>query len=154
MTEHITGGCQCGAVRYVLSERPEAEFCHCGMCRRATGGAFAALATVPKASLQWTRGEPAVFRSSTAAERRFCAACGTPLLFSYDASRSIDVTIGSLDDPELAGPLRMHFAVEHRLSWVAICDDAKQIRLSDYRESPAHQPEFRSLQASPTGEGA
>ena len=148
MSEVITGGCQCGAVRYALSKAPEAEFCHCRMCQRATGGIFGALATLPKADFRWTRGEPGFFASSTVAKRGFCAACGTPLTFAYNDSDNMDVTIGSLDDPEVAGPNRMHFAVESRVSWAPICDGARQQRLDEYAESPVHQPGYQSFQSA------
>ncbi len=152
MGELITGGCQCGAVRYALTRPPKAGFCHCRMCQRATGGVFGALATAPKADFSWTRGEPSFFESSTAAKRGFCARCGTPLTFAYNDSASLDVTIGSLDDPEVAGPNQMHFAVESRVSWAPICDGAPQQRLDDYRESPVHQPGYQSFQAPAGGD--
>lgn len=147
----ITGGCQCGAVRYALSEPPRAEFCHCRMCQRATGGVFGALAAVPKASVSWTAGPPSFFASSTAAARGFCSACGTPLSFAYHESDNLDVTIGSLDDPEVAGPNRMHFAAESRVSWAPICDGAPEQRLDEYTDSPVHKPGYRSFQA-PVGD--
>ena len=155
MSAVMTGGCQCGAVRYELDQQPEAEFCHCGMCRRATGGAFAALAGVPKAAFRWTKGTPKAFDSSTAARREFCGDCGTPLTFVYHAGKSLDVTIGSLDDPEAAGPLKLEFTVESRLSWVAPTDGARQQRLDEYNEAPPFQPGFKSHQVhpSPGGEG-
>ena len=28
----LTGGCQCGGVRYALYAEPEADLCHCRMC--------------------------------------------------------------------------------------------------------------------------
>ncbi len=43
----MTGGCQCGAVRYALFEMPELTICHCRMCQKAVGGPFAALCKVP-----------------------------------------------------------------------------------------------------------
>ena len=40
----LTGGCQCGALRYHVAAGPAfASICHCRMCQRATGGPFAAL---------------------------------------------------------------------------------------------------------------
>lgn len=147
MSGEITGGCQCGSVRYALTEAPEAEFCHCGMCRRATGGAFAALATVPKTAFRWTRGTPKAFDSSTAARREFCGDCGTPLTFTYHAGESMDVTIGSLDDPEAAGPLKLEFTVESRLSWIAPTEGARQQRLDEYKDAPVFQPGYQALQA-------
>ena len=40
VTPVMTGGCQCGAVRYALNAQPEGSFCHCRMCQRASGGPF------------------------------------------------------------------------------------------------------------------
>ena len=122
MTAPITGGCQCGAVRYAF-EGPltGASLCHCRMCQRAVGNVFAALVGGPRARLAWTSGGPAFFKSSTVATRGFCSACGTPLTFEYDAADRVSVTIGSLDDPELA-PIEAHYGVESRVSWLKLCD--------------------------------
>ena len=99
-TDVITGGCQCGAVRYaLLSEPTGASICHCRMCQKAFGNYFAPLTGVPNADLVWTRGAPGVFKSSEAVERGFCRDCGTPLTFRYVARDRISVSIGSLDEP-------------------------------------------------------
>lgn len=112
-----SGGCQCGAVRYATyAPLDGAHLCHCRMCQKAVGGPFAAFAGVDLADFAWTRGEPAVFASSTAAIRHFCAACGTPLTFHYLAKTRISVTLGSLDHPEEVPPLG-HYGAEARLAW-------------------------------------
>lgn len=117
-TPVLTGGCQCGAVRYALFAAPErTHLCHCRMCQRAMGNAFAALAPVRKTDIAWTCGVPAMFRSSPVAERGFCSACGTPLSFGYLESEWIDVTLGSLDEPERVAP-EFHYGVESRLTWL------------------------------------
>ena len=67
----LTGGCQCGAVRYALYAEPDVGICHCRMCQKATGGLFLASAGVPLAQFAWTKGEPAVFQSSSVAERGY-----------------------------------------------------------------------------------
>lgn len=113
-----TGGCQCGAVRYATYAAPEGSVCHCRMCQKATGGFFAALAKIDKADLVWTRGQPASFRSSPASCRDFCATCGTPLTFRFLDAVHMEVTIGSLDHPELAAP-KLNFGVESRLPFIA-----------------------------------
>jgi hypothetical protein len=113
----MTGGCQCGAVRYALYETPESTVCHCRMCQKAVGGPFAALAKVPLAAFAWTRGEPGSFQSSSAAERHFCAACGTPLTFHFLDGDAIEVTTGSLDTPAEV-PITKNFGVEARLPWI------------------------------------
>jgi hypothetical protein len=86
------------------------------MCQKAVGGPFAALAPVLLEDFSWTRGEAGVFRSSTAAYRHFCPACGTPLTFGYGAKPWIAVTIGSLDEPGRVPPVRQ-YGIESRLDW-------------------------------------
>ncbi|MBK8173800.1 MAG: GFA family protein [Rhodospirillales bacterium] len=114
----LTGGCQCGNVRYALFAPPEGtHLCHCRMCQKAVGGPFAALAPVRLEDFAWTRGVPATFQSSSLAARDFCVACGTPLTFRYLEKEWIDVTLGSLDRPGDAPPVR-HFGVEARLPWL------------------------------------
>lgn len=114
----LTGGCQCGAVRYALYARPEGtHLCHCRMCQKAVGGPFAALAPVRHEDFAWTRGQPGVFRSSSIALRDFCQACGTPLTFRYAEDDRIDVTIGSLDQPAEAPP-GVLYGVESRVPWL------------------------------------
>jgi hypothetical protein len=112
-----TGGCQCGAIRYaLLSEPTDPHICHCRMCQKAFGSFFAPLTGVPLADFAVTRGTLAIFRSSDAAERGFCASCGTPLTFHYVGSPRIAVSIGSLDQPELVPP-RTEYGTEARMPW-------------------------------------
>ena len=70
----ITGGCQCGAVRYRCEALGRASICHCRMCQKAFGAFYGPLVT--SIGLQWTRGEPSHFKSSNKVRRGFCAACG------------------------------------------------------------------------------
>ncbi len=143
----LAGGCQCGAVRYVLYAEPKSTFCHCRMCQKATGGVFAALCMVTKADLEWTKVEPAYYASSTVAKRGFCPTCGTPLTFAYDDKDRIEVTTGSLDDPAAVG-LVEHFGVESKMPWLKLCDGLPERRTQDVKGSPVHGPDFASNQAS------
>ena len=122
-TVKLTGGCQCGAVRYALSTMPRAAApCHCRMCQKASGGPFMVFAGVPSKFFALTRGMPAIFESSEIAERGFCRNCGTPLTYHLKNSERISVTVGSLDDPESIAPSEQH-GVESKLSWVATLHD-------------------------------
>lgn len=119
----ISGGCQCGAVRYALHEAPSrTHYCHCRMCQRALGNAFALLTGVHRDKLAWTRGTPAFFASSSLARRGYCRDCGTPLSFGYDHAQWLYVTVGSLDQPARVTPER-HFGIESQLPWLHL-DDA------------------------------
>lgn len=112
----VTGGCQCGAIRYRLSVRPKVSVCFCRMCQKAVGNYFGAFAGVALGELAWTGGEPALFASSEAAERGFCASCGTPLTLAYRGSGRISVTAGNLDDPSAFPPVLAH-GIEGRPAW-------------------------------------
>ena len=66
----LTGGCQCGAVRYELTARPRgSSICHCRMCQKAGGAPFMAFTGTGPKHFAFTRGAPrstAVRRSPSA----------------------------------------------------------------------------------------
>ncbi|MFT4253969.1 MAG: GFA family protein [Caulobacter sp.] len=114
----LSGGCQCGAVRFRVEGEPgRASICHCRMCQKAFSGPFGALVTVEVANLAWTRGERSVFQTSDAIKRGFCAACGSPLTFEWSAEK-IDLAVFAFDDPSAVAPV-VQLAVETRPAWVA-----------------------------------
>lgn len=97
----VTGGCQCGAVRFRVDRLENPSICHCRMCQKAFGGFYGPLVTAH--GLVWTRGLPKQFHSSNMVKRGFCENCGTPL--TYDYGDLPEVAIGALDSPEMAAPL-------------------------------------------------
>jgi hypothetical protein len=118
MSKTQTGGCQCGRVRYRAElESDDAYLCHCRMCQRATGGFAAAFVNLPKAAILWSH-EPEWYQSSPIARRPFCAQCGTPLGFAFLDSDTMDLTLGSFDNPGEFHPVA-HFGAEHMLeAWL------------------------------------
>ena len=111
MNEAMTGGCQCGRIRYTAEvENFDAYLCHCRMCQRATGGVSIAFKGFKAADVVWEQGSD-WYQSSPIARRPFCAQCGTPLGFQYMGSDKIDLTVGSFDDPSRFVPIA-HFGVE------------------------------------------
>jgi hypothetical protein len=110
--EQVTGGCQCGRVRYEVGiDNDEAYLCHCRMCQRATGGVSIAFKNVKKADIRWVSAEPQWYQSSPIAHRPFCETCGTPFGFAFPDSENMDLTVGSFDDPDRFTPT-MHFGAE------------------------------------------
>ena len=105
MAEAMTGGCQCGRVRYTARiASDDAYLCHCKMCRHATGGASIAFVNVPLHDVTWDS-EPDWYQSSPIAKRPFCSRCGTPLGFAFlEEGKNIDLTVGSFDRPERFKP--------------------------------------------------
>src|SRR5262245_30288785 len=85
-----TGGCSCGAVRYVVRGEPtEIGICHCTSCRKETGSVFMAYADWPPDAFE-TTGEVKTFDG-----RSFCPACGSRLYSLSDGQ--VEIKIGTLD---------------------------------------------------------
>jgi hypothetical protein len=101
MTAAITGGCQCGAVRFRAERLGRAAICHCRMCQKQFGSFYGPFVT--GIGVTWTRGAPKHFQSSNAGRRGFCSDCGTPLTF--ESAESLELAIGALDDPSAAAPV-------------------------------------------------
>jgi hypothetical protein len=118
----MSGGCQCGLVRYTANIDPEqAYLCHCRMCQRATGGVSIAFIGMAKSDILW-ESEPDWYASSVIAKRPFCSRCGTPLGFAFDNGDGMDITVGSLDDPYGIEP-HWHFASEKiHEAWIDTSD--------------------------------
>ncbi|WP_242137213.1 MULTISPECIES: GFA family protein [unclassified Sphingomonas] len=134
MTEAMTGGCQCGRIRYsVAIENDDAYLCHCRMCQRATGGVSIAFKNVKIANVTWER-EPDRYRSSPIAQRGFCSACGTPLTFEFlEPGETMDLTVGSFDEPGRFVP-RHHFSPE---TWHAAWLDTKDLPTTRVADNPS-----------------
>jgi hypothetical protein len=117
MSQGLTGGCQCGAVRYEMPEPRWVTICHCRMCQRASGQPFMAFAGGPADTIRWTRGAPTVFQSSDVAERGFCKLCGTPLTYGRKAAGTLSVTLGSLDEPASLAPTLQN-GIQRKAPWL------------------------------------
>jgi hypothetical protein len=100
------GGCLCGAVRYRVSGEPvAATLCHCGDCRRASGGTNVAWAVFDKDKFEWLAGEPADYSSTPGIHWLFCRDCGSTVGYRRsERPQHMDVTTGTLDDPHRFSP--------------------------------------------------
>jgi len=88
MSDEMTGGCACGAIRYELTESPLiVHACHCRDCQRVTGGPFVINVWIEAQYVKATGAEPASFRLSGGSGKHhdvfFCATCGTYVWSRY-----------------------------------------------------------------------
>jgi hypothetical protein len=103
MSSSLSGGCTCGAIRYVCARAPLAMLnCHCRDCQRSSGAPFASGVIVQVADTQIT-GTPKSYAvraaSGQLATRSFCADCGAPLFtYSDTAPGVMSIRFTSLDD--------------------------------------------------------
>ena len=95
--EKAAGGCHCGAVRYkAFGVADEMDACHCGVCRKISGGPLLARDV---ARLEYQEGTPVGrYRSSDWAERTFCQKCGSVLAWHMVGGGYTVVAAYSLDE--------------------------------------------------------
>ena len=118
-SEKWTGGCQCGAVRYEFTVRPDNPcICHCRMCQKQFGNFFGSFAGSHSDNFRVTRGALGYFKSSDDALRGFCRDCGTPLTYQALSRPRISVSIGSLDRHTDMQP-KFQYGAEAREPWLA-----------------------------------
>jgi hypothetical protein len=114
MSEHKTGSCMCGAVKFKVTGplRPVIA-CHCHQCRKQTGNYMSATGVKDEyLELTETRGLK-WFRSSDAARRGFCGECGSTMFWKGDGRDYTAIAAGAID-----GPTGL------RLAGHIFCDDA------------------------------
>ena len=99
-----TGSCLCGAVKYtVTSDITEAGACHCGMCRKWSGGINIAVEAKPDQVTFEGADNITTYASSEWGERCFCSTCGSSLYFRITMPGPHHGTyffgMGTIDDP-------------------------------------------------------
>ncbi len=94
----LNGRCLCGAVTFTADDAEvEHSACHCGMCRRWSGGApfFAARAKNVAITSEEHIGR---YASSDWADRGFCTRCGTSLFYFLKPANAYMMSVGTFDD--------------------------------------------------------
>ncbi len=122
--KRYTGGCLCGAVRYVAAGEPSyAGHCYCRDCRKASGSGFIPFMGFCSTAVHFT-GQTRQFTSKAAnggeAVRNSCPICAS-LVFGGIVGRDTSHTIyaGTLDDPASFQPKIAIFAKD-RPEWALI----------------------------------
>ena len=120
----VTGGCQCGAIRYTVSDPlPPAYACHCGECKKQSASAFSMSIAIGFDRLK-VAGQPVFHESRAYSGARklayFCGKCGTRLWHrSAEDSDMITLKVGTLDDAVTISP-RGHLWVSKKQPWIVI----------------------------------
>jgi hypothetical protein len=120
---NYNGGCCCGALRYVSKLPPlECGYCHCVICQKTSAAPALVFASFPINEFRYTRGTPAIYRSSEHGNREFCSLCGTQIAFrEAEDAETVDANVGSLDDPLMVSP-EYHIWCQSRVSWFKTAD--------------------------------
>src|SRR5271169_5905309 len=104
-----TGGCQCGKIRYEITEAPQLVYtCHCVDCQRLTSSAFSMGIVVPDTAFLLMGSEPRQLQRTAGSgrlnTRLVCPECGSWVCgMPRDEVRR--VRAGTLDDTPGCGRL-------------------------------------------------
>jgi hypothetical protein len=125
----IRGSCLCGKVSYELRGAPQTMYyCHCGMCRKATGSSFATniLARSDDFSIETGHAFLKSYESSPNEYRHFCSECGSPI-YGESAARPgiVSIRCGTLDEDPGVRPA-FHIYTASKSPWFAISDQLPQ----------------------------
>ena len=94
------GHCLCGAVHITASAMStKVGVCHCGMCRRWTGGPLFAMDCGSDVTFKGQE-NIGVFASSDWAERGFCKKCGSHLFYRLKQANQYIMPAGIFDNAE------------------------------------------------------
>jgi hypothetical protein len=123
----LVGKCECGTVRYKVSDAfLYAANCHCSNCRAATGSAFKAFAGIERDKLEITNGQDKimVFGEEDLNNTR-CGVCGALLFSVVREGGYVHVAMGSLVDAPSIRPTE-HIFVGSKAAWFEITDELPQ----------------------------
>jgi len=101
--------------------------CHCSMCRKHHGSAFATFVTVPSSQFKWVSGEVNVanYQPSPEGARAFCRVCGSVAPTAAPELGLVFLPAGNLDG-ELGIEPQGHMFVGSKAPWYTITDDLPQ----------------------------
>lgn len=122
----LNGSCNCGAVKFTLTQRPtEAIACHCRLCRKQSGHFFAG-ANLPKTAVEITGTENLTwYQASEKVRRGFCSTCGSWLFWEPIFRDWTSVALGAIND-ETGLKLERHIFVAHKGDYYTIQDGLPQ----------------------------
>jgi hypothetical protein len=126
----IKGRCLCGDVQFeITGQLGDMTHCHCGMCRKSHGAAFATYANVPAEGFRLVKGKDKIrtYQSSEQDTRSFCTTCGSVVPTPAEAGGHVSVPAGLLEGDIKSKPVA-HIFVGSKAGWYEITDDIAQFQ--------------------------
>jgi len=114
----VQGRCLCGDVSFEVSaDIGMLTHCHCAMCRKHHGAAFATHGAVTADGFRWLTGEELIrrFASSPGGVRPFCRRCGSNVPSDHMPG-FVFVPLGNLDSDPRSRPLA-HIFIGSKAHW-------------------------------------
>ncbi len=124
-TQSVTGQCQCGHVRYVVSGGAHRlNVCHCTDCQRQSGSAFGMSLVIEPDAFRLTAGSLQTFQITASSGRdKTCAFCGNCGVRIYNRTSALmSVKAGTLDDTTWLNP-DAHYWTRSKQRWTQLPTD-------------------------------
>lgn len=133
------GRCLCGAVKVsIAGAQTHVGACHCGMCRRWSGGPLMAIDCGTDVAFEGDD-HIAVFDSSPWAERGFCTKCGSNLFYRIKQGQTYNVLAGLFDDT-VGFSLDVQVFVDEKPAYYAYANKTKDMTAAEVFEYFASSP--------------
>jgi hypothetical protein len=122
----ITGGCNCGAVRFEVSASFQtAGYCHCKRCQRRSGALWSMSGIVDAGAFRLLSGADVVraWKPPDGMAKSFCTMCGSHVFTGEPGGDGIvGVRLGAVDGDPGIRP-QWHQWVESAPDWEPLPDD-------------------------------
>lgn len=124
----LPGQCMCGASRFTARPTGEAGACHCGMCRKWSGGI---VLTASCEDVVFAECAPlGMYRGSEWGERVFCKECGSSILWRTQDGSHNHVSIQMFEDPSQFD-LDIQLFIDKKPSNYALANETKTMTEAD-----------------------
>lgn len=114
------GSCLCGGVKiHIVGPINDIIHCHCSLCRKSSGTAYATNGFVQTTDFKIVSGSEllASYEVKPGKKRHFCKVCASPIYSSNEADTSrIRLRIGILDSDIIECPISHNF-VTSKANW-------------------------------------
>ena len=115
--------CLCGAVKFSIKKGiKDIVCCHCSLCRKAQGSAFATNGNVETKDFHFISGEDNLthYSSSETQTKSFCKTCGSPVMSRNSLNPEIiRIRLGSIESDISERP-EAHIFVASKANWEEI----------------------------------
>ena len=123
------GGCLCGKVKFTISNKiNDIVYCHCSLCRKAQGSAFATNGNIEASNFKFLSGENnlTTYQASENQTKLFCTSCGSPIMSKNTLNPDvIRIRLGTIESDINESP-EAHIFVSSKANWEEITDNLPQ----------------------------
>ena len=123
------GSCLCGSIKFSITDKiKNIIYCHCSLCRKAQGSAFATNGNIEKKHFKFLSGQDnlTTYQASETQTKLFCKTCGSPIMSKNTlVPDMVRVRLGTIESDINEHP-EAHIFVASKANWEEISDNLPQ----------------------------